>query len=148
MGMKVRSSALPIGVQAINLSRMYRGSALSAFRDIRLRWTHVVTPSPFGDRYSIRLTYKVGQRPQVFVTDPNPLSKPAGADTLPHCYDQTRQRLCLYYPDQREWNKSMLLARTIVPWAYEWLYHYEIWRCNGGNWTGGGIHLGPGPHEI
>jgi hypothetical protein len=31
----------------------------------------------------------------------------------------------------------MLIATSIVPWASEWLLHYEIWRATG-TWTGGG----------
>ena len=33
----------------------------------------------------------------------------------------------------------MLLADTIVPWAAEWLMHYELWLVTG-EWTGGGDH--------
>jgi len=31
----------------------------------------------------------------------------------------------------------MSIASTILPWASEWLFHYEIWRATG-EWTGGG----------
>jgi hypothetical protein len=47
--------------------------------------------------------------------------------------------LCLCYPE--EWQPTMLIARTILPWTVEWLAHYEIWRATG-HWTGGG-HLEP-----
>ena len=31
----------------------------------------------------------------------------------------------------------MLIAETIVPWASEWLFYYEIWKGTG-EWYGGG----------
>jgi hypothetical protein len=34
----------------------------------------------------------------------------------------------------------MPLAKTIIPWIYDWLFHYEIWLATG-DWTGGGIHV-------
>ena len=33
----------------------------------------------------------------------------------------------------------MNIAETIIPWASEWLLHYEIWLATG-EWQGGGIH--------
>jgi hypothetical protein len=47
--------------------------------------------------------------------------------------------LCLYY-GSREWNSSMLIANTLVPWTAEWLAHHEVWLATGGDWHGGGVH--------
>lgn len=30
-----------------------------------------------------------------------------------------------------------LISRTLVPWAAEWLLHYEVWTITG-KWHGGG----------
>ncbi|MDY0295864.1 MAG: hypothetical protein RB296_00975 [Acidobacteriota bacterium] len=35
----------------------------------------------------------------------------------------------------------MIIAKTIVPWASEWLIFYELWLATG-EWLGGGIHAG------
>ena len=32
----------------------------------------------------------------------------------------------------------MLIATTTVPWAAEWLLHYELWLATDGTWCGGG----------
>ena len=37
----------------------------------------------------------------------------------------------------------MFIADTIVPWACEWLLHYEIWLATG-EWHGGGEHPSAG----
>ena len=45
--------------------------------------------------------------------------------------------LCLYYPS--EWNSTMNISDTIIPWISEWLYYFEFW-CITGEWYGGGKH--------
>jgi hypothetical protein len=79
--------------------------------------------------------YKLGQRPNVYVVDPR-LTRRNG-EQAPHLYGKSE--LCLYRPGRGEWSPSMLLSDTIVPWASEWLLHYEIWLATG-EWTGGGEH--------
>lgn len=69
--------------------------------------------------------------PKVTVLDPA-LEIPHGEE-LPHVYPG--EELCLCYP--WEWDESQLIAHTVVPWASEWLFHYEIWKATG-TWCGGG----------
>ena len=45
--------------------------------------------------------------------------------------------LCLYYPG--EWNSTMNISDTIIPWISEWLYYFEFWSITG-KWCGGGKH--------
>lgn len=83
------------------------------------------------------MDYTLGKRPNVFIKTKLALAK--GAAELPHVYDNARQKLCLFFPDGIQWNSTMLLARTIVPWIYDWLFHYELWLATG-VWSGGGVH--------
>lgn len=128
-----------IGVQALNIKRIFTGSKVITFRDNRLTWTDTISSSPLGELYKVKLEYDISHPPKVYVIEPKPLPLAKGKTKLPHCYDQKEQRLCLYYPNGKEWNKTMLLATTVIPWTYEWLYHYEIWLGTG-EWTGGGVH--------
>lgn len=128
---------LAIGVQANSIRNMFPGTAIHTVHDQSLSWTHTITPSPLGDMYKIKLVYDIADRPKVYVVHPNPLLLAKDCTRLPHCYSTEKQHLCLYYPDGREWNKSMLLTKTIIPWTYEWLYHYEIWLGTD-KWHGGG----------
>lgn len=54
---------------------------------------------------------------------------------LPHLqFNSTRPEdsaLCLYHPAANEWNNTMLIADTVLPWASEWLLHYELWHLDG-----------------
>jgi hypothetical protein len=131
-----KSKPIPIALQACLLRVMYPGSKVIT-GNAQLRWDFQFSPSPLSNLYKVRINYNILQKPNVYVITPLTLAK--GKTELPHVYDTTKQRLCLYYPDGREWNSSMHLAKTVVPWIYDWLYHYEFW-LGSGEWLGGGIH--------
>lgn len=52
----------------------------------------------------------------------------------------------LYDPAKDEWDHSMLISETIVPWTLDWLACYELWLMTG-RWTGGGRHPEMGRNE-
>ena len=104
------------------------GTTRRGVLDCRLR----IQPSPASQTYTVRLIYRHGRPPKVTVTDP-PLGLHPNASQLPHVYPGNE--LCLYYPG--EWKHDMLLFATILPWAAEWLIHYELWLATG-TWAGGG----------
>lgn len=138
--MAPKSKPISITVQALNIEMMYPETKVSNRLDSELTWIHKISPSPMGETYKIKLVYHLTETPKLYVLGPKPLPLAKGKTKLEHCYDQKQQRLCLYYPKHYEWHNTMLLTQTIIPWAYDWLYHYEIWLGTG-EWTGGGIHL-------
>lgn len=156
MAKKNSTKAMSIAAQANLLKRMFPGSIVHTFRDNELIWKHKIRPSPLSVEYDVKLHYKMDikkkskkdRRVNFYVTDPKPLALARNAKRLPHVYDQQTQKLCLYYPDGKEWNSSMALANTVVLWAYEWLYHYELWLGTNNEWKGGGIHPGVNQTKI
>lgn len=82
--------------------------------------------------------------PIVRVLDP-PLRSQSGVEEapLPHVYYDPAcpklSPLCLFDPRDGEWQPTMLLTETIMPWTCEWLLFYEIWSATG-KWLGGGRH--------
>jgi hypothetical protein len=105
----------------------YRAGELIAEGDVQ--------PSPRGAKYRLRITYRVGDRPRAHVVSPKLVPRePAGP--LPHVYPG--ERLCLYLPSSGEWSSKKSIALTIIPWAIEWLFHYELWHLTG-EWSGGGV---------
>ena len=98
----------------------------------QLSWTGELQPSPLSDIYTVHISYATGQRAPT-VTVLRPELGGAGVESLPHVY--TQDHLCLYYPWQ--WTDDKLITRMIVPWASEWLFHYEVWKATG-TWHGGG----------
>lgn len=97
----------------------------------RLRWTGGLQPTLASEEYLVAIEYDGRSRPDVTILSPR-LTVPDGK-SLPHCF--SGDRLCLHYPGQ--WRRTAKLATTIIPWASEWLLHYELWLANG-KWHGGG----------
>lgn len=131
--------AVPLYVQRAHLMRAFPDARCDVTRRGFLQWTGPLRPTPLSREYIVRLRYELGRSPKVWVSDP-PLERFDGE--LPeHLYSD--KYLCLFLPRSREWDKSMSLAATIVPWASEWLLHYELWLATG-VWSGGGVHPGDG----
>ncbi|MEI2652225.1 MAG: hypothetical protein V9G12_08725 [Microthrixaceae bacterium] len=100
-----------------------------------LRWEAEFTPTKLSCTYTVRFTYKVGD-PIVWVQVVDPVLDPGAGKQLPHVYEDSTQRwLCLHLEGQ--WDQTMAIATTVVPWAAEWLFHYELWLATG-EWTGSG----------
>ncbi len=95
----------------------------------RLVWTGVLQPTPLSRHYTVRITHATGDHPSVVVVHPMLESRPG--EPLPHVYREGC--LCLY--KDGEWQPSMFIAHTIVPWACEWLAYYEVWKATG-HWYG------------
>jgi hypothetical protein len=91
-------------------------------------WVGCLQPSSKSPQYKIRVQFRVGFSPHVYVLEP------AIASDAPHVY-RSDNSLCLYYPDDGSWSSEMLIAKTIIPWTSEWLRFYEIW-CVTGRWFG------------
>lgn len=105
----------------------------------RVIWRGVIRPTPMSDQYHVRVRYRLGKSPRIWVVEPR-LEKRPGSKRIPHTY--ARDRLCLYLPRAQEWTPSMPIADTIIPWTHLWLFHYEIWWATG-EWHGGGVHPTP-----
>lgn len=94
--------------------------------------------------FVVEATYAIGMEfPWVRVRRPRLVQRPDFADgPLPHVYWRGDEPgLCLFDPLQKEWNASMAISRTTIPWTIDWLYFYEIWSMTG-KWLGGGRHRG------
>jgi len=105
----------------------------------RLVWRGNLTPSPLSETYKVEISYRLERSPRVRLVYP-PL-RTFKCQACRHLYSD--DTLCLYDPRYGEWNAAMRISETIVPWASEWLFHYEIWLRTG-QWHGGGDHPDPG----
>ena len=122
---------IPIGIQKAQIRNkfqngIFKGTTKS--NSFIFEWN--IAPTPFSKSYTIQLRYK-NSSPNVYVVAPMPLEVFDKGKKLPHVYNHKEQRICLYYPKNNEWDPSMYLADTIIPWASEWLFHYEIWLSTG-----------------
>lgn len=124
------------------LRSYFPGSSITRKGEREITWVHTVTPTPLSETYKIKLHYKKEEGISVYVVEPK-LTLAEGKKVLPHVYSTPEQKLCLYYPAGKEWHPGMYYVKTLIPWACEWLYHYEIW-VGTGIWHGGGIDHGEG----
>ncbi len=129
---KPTHKSLTILQQAAGLKSLYPDGVNSLQRN-RLIWRGEITPTPLSCSYKTELVYELKISPKVYVVEPE-LVLPEDRD-WPHLYE--KDKLCLYYPGQ--WNSRMCLATTIIPWASEWFFYYEVWLATG-EWRGGGEH--------
>lgn len=90
-----------------------------------------------------------GSIPFVFILAPELFPRPGESyENIPHLIFNSEKpegsALCLFDPEGREWNSTMLIADTTLPWASEWLHHYECWHLDG-VWRGANA---PGPISV
>ena len=90
-------------------------------------------PSPESANYTVKITYKYTDKfPKAWLLSPT-LEKVQGK--YPHHkygWDNAgNPRLCVYYPGYEEWNPSMDIATSFVPWIVTWLNTYEYWLITG-----------------
>jgi hypothetical protein len=103
----------------------------------RLSCSGTLQPFAFTESYAVRITYRVGEFPKVYVDTPA-LRRREPSERIPHTYEGDRP--CLFFPpDETEWSPHKVIAQTIVPWLAMWLFYYETWFCTG-EWQGGGTH--------
>jgi hypothetical protein len=129
---------IPLIRQEGALRSYFPTSKITRKGDHEIRWTHKVKPTPLSASYTLQLHYRRGKGARVYVVSPKPLSLAIGKTRLPHVYNHKEQWLCLHYPNAKEWDTSMYYVNSLIPWACEWLMHYEIW-VGIGEWKGGGI---------
>jgi len=130
--------ALTAAQQLVNLQGNSISIGTGILRRGRLVWDFDARPTPLSRCYRLRIVFRQDGAPQVFVIEPD-LTELAEGRKLPHVYEQRPTRLCLYLPGAKEWNRSMKISETIVPWAILWLFYFEEWLASD-EWKGGGVH--------
>lgn len=128
MATTARARSLTLAQQALGLRSIFPDADVK-LKPGSLRWTGQLQPTDLSRAYTTRIDYKPGRYPAVRVLAPE--LKPTETGFLPHTFDDGT--LCLHEAGQ--WNGTMLIVDTIVPWAAEWLLHYEIWLATG-EWFG------------
>src|SRR5690606_6637016 len=95
-----------------------------------------IRPTARSITYTFKLKYSFGKIPLVNIVSLG-LKRNFKNEKIPHVF--TKNELCLYHPNFNEFDSSMLISHTIIPWITLWLYHYENWHITG-KWEGGGLH--------
>jgi hypothetical protein len=134
---KVPKKNFSLSEQAFSMKERYPDFS-RVLESGKLILTGSIKPTPLSVSYEIKIMYEKKGTPKVWVTSPK--LERYNNEKIPHMYNQ--KRLCLFYPKAKEWNRTMWISQTIIPWTSLWLYYYEIWLITG-KWLGGGIHISP-----
>ena len=122
---------LTSAIQGFHLRKTFPDSEISLHHNHGLTWVGKLQPSPLSSIYTVKLKYRLKKRPEVTVIEPQ-LSSHNG-EQLPHIF--SGDQLCLFRYKYFEWDSSMRIDETIVPWISLWLLYYEIWTATG-KWCG------------
>lgn len=76
------------------------------------------------NRYKVRIEFHAGRPPYVYILSPE---IPILNDI--HIYKEGC--LCLYYPGEMKWRPNTSIAKCTIPWIFEWIMYYEIWKITG-----------------
>jgi hypothetical protein len=134
---------LTIAMQAGHLRHSFPEAKLNLHKNNLLTWHGVITPTPLSQSYHVTIQYRLGERPDVTISDP-PL-KTNNGQKIPHVF--SGNRLCLFRYKYYEWDSGMRIDNTIIPWTSLWLFFYEIWLATG-TWCGGGEHAGEDKQKL
>lgn len=143
----MRARFLSSDEQIASMNRVWPRLKLRGRRAGSIRWIGAVRPQ--FQMYRIEIIHHDLGTPDVRVLSPHLTRLPDNEEgQLPHVYPPASDpTLCLFDPETDEWDHSMLISRTIVPWTLDWLACYELWLMTG-RWTGGGRHPIPSIAET
>ena len=131
---------MSISSQVQKLLLDYPQSKIVENNQNKLIWRCELTPTPLSDTYTIEIRYSYEMPvPEVYVIKPIRLLHYPGEDKLPHVFDSEKQQICLHLFG--EWNRTMAISTTYVPWSSRWLFSYETWVVSG-VWIGKSFHNG------
>jgi hypothetical protein len=121
-----------MALQLFEMQRCFPGFRLVARS--RMTWRGDVQPRPDGATYTLQVQAGKTSKhaPKVTVIAPELVAAPRSA-VPPHCFADGS--LCLYHSSENPWYGDEFIARTILPWAAEWCYFYEVW-LETGFWLG------------
>jgi hypothetical protein len=139
-GLSAETQIELMGLDYPNLAVLHAASWSILWRGILTPYAQPYVVQLHYCAFSLQLAAIKSKTVHVEVLSPLLRRRAGAADPeIPHIYpnpiDKTLPRLCLHM--QHEWNSSMSIADTIVPWTVEWLAAYEGWRATG-LWSAGG----------
>ena len=137
-----KTKPITIAIQKFNIRKSFKAMIEKEHHGIGLKMVLKIQPTENSKYYKVLLEYKsVQKKPQIYVNMDQ--LEIGDKEEIPHNYGtkdingKKYLSLCLYY--KNEWDATMKISETIIPWICEWLYHFEFWSITG-KWCGGGKH--------
>ncbi|MFY8284389.1 hypothetical protein AAEU31_12850 [Pseudoalteromonas sp. SSMSWG5] len=144
---QLENPVISIADQYIAFKSCCKGDVAILDNDKTVQWTGYLQPTPLSRLYKVIIKYTLNKLPVCIVTEPD-LKVLASGEAIPHTYQNNTSikgtQLCLYLPKVKklnkvsEWQPTMFVADTFIPWASAWLFYFECWLSTE-NWHGGGV---------
>ncbi len=138
-----------VNIMNDHLVNMYRNKAqLQKLTFCKIRkidrfglWVEVLIRN---GKYKVFLDYQLNGSVSAYLIEPSiDMDDPLEIHTYGMHYHRAYKRelpmLCLRLPNKWQWNSSIMLIDSYIPWASEWTEFYEIWKMTS-KWYGGGEH--------
>lgn len=137
-----KPKCVSISVQKHNIRKKYFQFIKKDIEGTDLKMELELQHSSKSKKFVVELEYiEANKIPKIFIdAEQFPEDK---LEEIPHKYGIKNRKgkkyveVCLYY--KKEWNRTMNISDTIIPWLIEWLYFYDMWLITG-KWCGGGKH--------
>jgi len=129
------SKKITIAQQANLIIAKYKDAKIKYLKGKTMIVECEIQPQPLCKKYKLKIKYNLSERPKVTVVEPK--LKKSIETKLQHVF--AGDELCLFRYKYREWNSTMAIVDTIIPWTSLWLFYHEIWETTG-EWFGGGEH--------
>lgn len=143
-----KTKKVTIAIQKHNIKRKFKDLIVKDISKMDINMLLKIQPHINSKEYIVWLKYEsLNRKPKVYL-ETGQLNINEKQD-IPHKYGIKEMNgkeyveLCLFH--KNEWDSTMNISDTIIPWTCEWLYFYEIWVITG-KWCGGGKH--PTPRDI
>lgn len=126
---------IPALTQVLTIKEAFPEAKINQIKRGHYEVTVPLNPKNASRTYDVKISFtQFGAK--VFVVN-EVLKVAENRKKLPHVYDHEKQHLCLYSISLKEWDSKKLIIKTLIPWASEWLFFYELWLIEG-QWLGGG----------
>lgn len=131
------NKTVSVGSQLERLKSSFPNLILEESSEVGFSVIIKLRPDVFSREYDVKIVYEVLNGVSVYIVNEK-LKIAENRSKLPHVWDNELQKICLYTKNNGgDWNSEKSIASTILPWASEWLYYYELWLIDG-MWRGGG----------
>jgi len=139
----MKTKAIPLMVQKIEIDKTYGNIESCMVKSGTLICVLNICPSTESSIYKIQITYKLNKNPIAVMLSPE--LQLFDGKRPKHLYGNDSSGhpiLCVFFPGYSEWNSTMHLVRSFIPWISTWLNAYEYWLITG-EW-----HYPESPHGI
>ncbi len=134
--LRKRVESIPLSSQFKRLKSSFSNLIVEEHSKYKFSVIIKIRPDVFSKEYDVKIVYETGKIVSVYIVNEK-LEIAQNRDKLPHVFNHDLQKLCLYSKDGGRWSPDKSIVSTIIPWASEWLYYYELWLIDG-KWLGGG----------